>query len=72
MATQAVEIKIENPDVMAFITAGRIQAGDIIGSATYAKILDASPEDLLTLGKFALSIRALKQDSPGAFPNFDY
>jgi hypothetical protein len=69
MSLQAIELKVEKPDVMAFVTG--LRAGDIVGKVGYNKILDASPDQLDTLAKFVLSVKALKEYAPnssGAVP----
>jgi len=58
--TKAIELRIEKPDVMAWAIGQR--AGDVVGKVGYNKILDASPEELDTLAKFVLSVRALKDE----------
>ena len=58
--TKAIELKILRPDVMAWSIGQR--AGDVVGKVGYNKILDASPEELDTLAKFVLSVRALKDE----------
>lgn len=64
MTLQAIELRIEKPDLMAFITA--IRAGDVVGKVGYKKILNASPEELDTLAKFVMSVKALKEAAPNA------
>ena len=49
---------------MAFITGYR--AGDVVGKVGYNKILNASSEELDTLAKFVLSVKALKEAAPNA------
>jgi len=63
--TNSIELKINNPDLVAFILGQR--AGDVVGKVGYRKILDASPAELGILAKFALSVKALKEESPEAY-----
>ena len=58
--TKAIELKINNPDVVAFVLGQR--AGDVVGKVGYRKILDASPIELGILAKFVLSVQSLKED----------
>jgi len=64
MTVPAIELRIEKPDLMAFVTGAR--AGDVVGKVGYNKILDASPEKLEILAKFILSIKALREYAPNA------
>ena len=66
MTLQAIELRIEKPDLMAFVTG--IRAGDVVGKVGYDRILKASPNELGTLAKFVLSVKALKEDAPEAYP----
>ena len=59
MTLQAIELRIEKPDLMAFVTG--LRAGDVVGKVGYKKILGASPDELDTLAKFVLSVKALKE-----------
>ena len=64
MTLQPVEVRIEKPDVMAFVTG--VRAGDVVGKVGYNKILNADPDKLATLAKFVLSVKALKEAAPNA------
>ena len=64
MTLQAIELRIEKPDLMAFVTG--VRALDVVGKVGYNKILDADPDKLDTLAKFVLSVKALKEAAPNA------
>jgi len=64
MTLKAIELRIEKPDLMAFVTG--VRALDVVGRVGYNKILDADPDKLDTLAKFVLSVKALKEAAPNA------
>ena len=64
MTLQPVEVRIEKPDLMAFVTG--VRAGDVVGKVGYNKILNADPDKLDSLAKFVLSVKALKESAPNA------
>jgi len=64
MTLKAIELRIEKPDLMAFVTG--VRALDVVGRVGYNKILDADPDKLDTLAKFVLSVKALKEVAPNA------
>jgi hypothetical protein len=55
-----IELRIEKPDLEAFILGDDTEY--IVGREGFERILDASPAKLGILAKFALSVKALKED----------
>ena len=64
MTLQPIEMKIERPELTAFVTG--VRAGDVVGKVGYNKILNADTKQLDTLAKFVLSVKAIKEAAPNA------
>lgn len=59
-----IELRIEKPDLEAFCLGADTEY--IVGREGFERILDAPPAKLGILAKFALSVKALKED-----PNYE-